>query len=163
MFLLSDCNTFQDSISDYYYTRMGHVFVGVLCALGLFLFTYKGYERRDEIASKLGCIFALGVAFFPTYGPDASRACNFLHRNSSPTTSTIHGFSATLLFLTFAYFSLVLFLSTVQNKSLKIGFLSLWAIIIQFYGYGLGFLKSLIFIQLIGKDPKKVFPELFFK
>ena len=61
------------------------------------------------------------------------------------------------------YFSLVLILSTVQNKSLKIGFLSLWAIIIQFYGYGLGFLKSLIFIQLIGKDPKKVFPELFFK
>ena len=119
MFLLSDCNTFQDSISDYYYTRMGHVLVGVLCAVGLFLFTYKGYEKRDEVASKLGCLFALGVAFFPTYGPDASRPCNFLHRNSSPTTSIIHGFSATLLFLTFAYFSLVLFVKTSGHPTRK--------------------------------------------
>jgi glycosyltransferase involved in cell wall biosynthesis len=60
------------------------------------------------------------------------------------------------------YFLLILILSTIQNKSLKIGFLSIWAIIIQFFAYGIGFLKSFFIIQLLGKDPRNVFPELFF-
>ena len=61
--IISNCNIIQDSISDYYFTKMGSVFVGTLYAVGLFLFSYKGYERKDSIASKLACLFALGVAF----------------------------------------------------------------------------------------------------
>lgn len=33
---------------------------------------------------------------------------------------------------------------------------------IQFYGYGTGYLKVYWQVQLLSKDPKKTFPELFF-
>ena len=32
----------ENSISSYYHTGMGDVFVGILFAMGLFLFSYKG-------------------------------------------------------------------------------------------------------------------------
>lgn len=108
-FVLGKCSSIQDSISDYYYTRVGNLLVGILCAIGLFLFSYKGYENRDKIASKLACLFALGIAFFPTYGPDPSSSCNILQRNSSPAVSMIHDVSAALFFLTLAYISLFQF------------------------------------------------------
>ncbi len=61
------------------------------------------------------------------------------------------------------YFMLILAVSSSQNKSLKIGFFSVLATFIQFYGYGNGFLKSYIQINLLNKNPEKIFPELFFK
>ena len=56
----------QPSISDYYYTIMGDVFVGSLCAMGVFLLSYRGYDKQDNIAGNLACVFAIGVALFPT-------------------------------------------------------------------------------------------------
>jgi hypothetical protein len=106
---ISTCNTIQPSISDFYYTRMGNFLVGSLCAVGLFLFSYKGYEKKDKIAGKLASLFAVCIAFFPTGGPDASSSCNFLHRNSDSWVSTIHDISAAAFFITLAYFSLFLF------------------------------------------------------
>ena len=35
----------QPSISEFYYTSMGDWLVGTLCAIGVFLFAYKGYAR----------------------------------------------------------------------------------------------------------------------
>lgn len=61
------------------------------------------------------------------------------------------------------YFITLFFTSLFSNKSLKIASLSLVAVCIQFYGYGIGFLKSFVLIQLFKKDPTVVFPELFFK
>lgn len=62
-----------------------------------------------------------------------------------------------------AYFIALFFTSLFRNKSLKIASLSLVAVCIQFYGYGIGFLKSFVWIQLFKKDPEETFPELFFK
>jgi hypothetical protein len=53
--------------------------------------------------------------------------------------------------------------STYQNKSLKIGYLSLIAVWKQFYGYGKGFLESFIKIIILKQKPQEAFPELFFK
>jgi hypothetical protein len=53
--------------------------------------------------------------------------------------------------------------STIQNKSLKIGYLSLIAVWKQFYGYGTGFLKSYIKVIILKQKPQEAFPELFFK
>ncbi len=36
----------QPSISEFYYTAMGDVLVGSLCAIGIFLIAYKGYARE---------------------------------------------------------------------------------------------------------------------
>jgi len=40
------------------------------------------------------------------------------------------------------YFFVIIIHSATQNKSLKIGFLTIWATLIQFAGYGSGFLKT---------------------
>jgi glycosyltransferase involved in cell wall biosynthesis len=68
-----------------------------------------------------------------------------------------------LLQLYFIYFLLVFLISTYQNKSLKIGYLSAVAVWKQFYGYGTGFLESFFKIILFKQNPQKAFPELFFK
>ena len=59
----------QSSISSYYHTPMRNVLVGTLCVIGFFLLSYRGYERKDDVAGNLACLFAVGVAFFPT-APD---------------------------------------------------------------------------------------------
>lgn len=53
--------------------------------------------------------------------------------------------------------------SLIKNKSLRIAFYTIIALFIQFFGYGLAFLKSTFFIRILKKDPKKKFPYLFFK
>ena len=60
------------------------------------------------------------------------------------------------------YFLLILVTATVQNKSFKIGFLSLIAVFKQFFGYGNGFLESYIKVILLKQKPEIAFPELFF-
>lgn len=65
----------EASISDFYYTKMGGVLVGTLCAVGIFLICYNGYpeERRrlwsDRTISLLAGVFAIGVALFPVHRP----------------------------------------------------------------------------------------------
>src|SRR6267378_5101412 len=56
----------QSSISGYYYTDMRNVFVGSLSAIGVFLMSCRGYDWKDERAGYLACVFAIGVALFPT-------------------------------------------------------------------------------------------------
>lgn len=68
-----------------------------------------------------------------------------------------------LLGLYILYFLLIFVSSAVSNKSLKIGALSLRATFIQFFGYGLGYLKSTYYINICRKNPRKIFPGLFFE
>lgn len=68
-----------------------------------------------------------------------------------------------LLKFYFGYFLVLFLVSTYQNKSLKIGYLSLIAVWKQFYGYGKGFLESFIKIIILKQKPQEAFPELFFK
>lgn len=67
-----------------------------------------------------------------------------------------------VLQLYFVYFLALFLVSTYQNKSFKIGFLSIKAVWKQFYGYGTGFLISFIKIIVLKQKPQKAFPELFF-
>lgn len=94
-FTLCDCVEIQPSISDYYGLRTRDPFVGILFTIAWFLFTYRGYERRDDIAGNLACFFALGVALFPNGGTDWEKA--------------VHFGAALALFLVLSYFSLFLF------------------------------------------------------
>jgi hypothetical protein len=100
----------QSSISSYYYTVMRDVFVGSLCAIGVFLLSYQGYEREDAIAGRLACLFALCTAFFPT-APDVNASAQQV------IIGTVHLVSAALFFLTLAFFALILFRKTDPNKT----------------------------------------------
>jgi glycosyltransferase involved in cell wall biosynthesis len=68
-----------------------------------------------------------------------------------------------LLKFYFGYFLALFLLSSIQNKSIKIGFLSIIAVWKQFYGYGTGFLESYIKVILLKQNPQEAFPGLFFK
>lgn len=103
------CREIQPSISDYYHTNMRDVFVGILCAVALFLFSYRGYNYQDNLAGNLACIFALCVAFFPTSATEPLAPCNNPAVFHNPLTVKIHRVSAGLFFAVLAYFSLFLF------------------------------------------------------
>lgn len=98
----------QSSISSYYHTGMGDVFVGSLCAIGLFLLSYRGYTE-DHIAGYLGSAFAIGTALFPP-APDGpvSTAVRLV--------GGLHIVSAAALFITLIYFSLFLFTKTYPGR-----------------------------------------------
>jgi len=55
----------ESSISAYYYTKVGNVFTGALCVIGIFLLAYRLTAWAiDNVATTLAGIAALGVAFF---------------------------------------------------------------------------------------------------
>ena len=65
--------------------------------------------------------------------------------------------------LYFLYFLTICILSSVQNKSLLIGLLTVVAVWKQFFGYGFGFMTSYFKIHFLKQQPQIAFPELFFK
>ena len=74
--------------------------------------------------------------------------------------SLIHWlFVAPLIF----YLIMIFLDSSFKNKSLYIGILSVFAVFIQFFGYGFAFIKSYWFTSVLNKEPQKQFPFLFFK
>ena len=106
--LIGGCDEIQSNLSTYYHTRMRNVYVGILCAIALFLFAYKGYDRIDSIAGNLACIFALLIAFFPTSVTEPLTPC-ILSPYENKISSSIHFFSAGGFFVILAYFSIFLF------------------------------------------------------
>lgn len=66
-------------------------------------------------------------------------------------------------FILIFYLFLILIDSTLKNKSLSIGILSVYATFIQFFGYGSAFLYSTFYIRILNKNPENCFPKLFFK
>jgi len=101
--------TILTSISIYYYTGMRNLFVGSLCAIAMFMLSTRGYDWKDEVAGILSAVFAIGVAFFPT-----SPEMGATHRQCI--IGTVHYIFAALLFLTLAYFCLVLFRMSAQDR-----------------------------------------------
>ncbi len=63
----------------------------------------------------------------------------------------------------FFYFLLIALDASIKNKSIYIGLLSIRAVIVQFSGYGYGFLISTIKTGILNRQPEKEFPKLFFK
>ncbi|MVO10481.1 glycosyltransferase [Flavobacterium sp. TP390] len=68
-----------------------------------------------------------------------------------------------LFYLYLAYFGMIFVSSLVQNKSVTIAVYSIIATAIQFYGYGIGYLKSFTNVFFLKKKPQEAHPELFFK
>ena len=61
------------------------------------------------------------------------------------------------------YYLSILLVSSIQNNSITIGFLSIIAVSKQFLGYGKGFLESYYKVIFLKQKPEIAFPELFFK
>src|SRR5262249_24797917 len=98
-------NQLEDSISDYYHTPMGNVFVGALCALAVFFASYNYKPLPDySLDNRLSWIAAgaaLGVALLPTTKSHPTQNDQVVGR--------VHLSLAGLLFFLLAVFALVLF------------------------------------------------------
>ena len=100
-------NELESSISAYYHTPMGSVFVGVLWALGVFFLSYNykplpGFNLDNNL-STLASVAAVCVAVFPTTS-DAS-----VSTRSEQNIAIVHMVSAGVLFTLLAVFALFLF------------------------------------------------------
>lgn len=63
------------------------------------------------------------------------------------------------------YFLYILILFTesfIKTKSIKIAFLTINAVLVQFFGYGAGFLRSYYLLNIRKHDPETAMPEMFF-
>jgi hypothetical protein len=107
MSLIFKGDIIQKTISQYYYTGMRDVLTGSLCAIALFMFYYRGYDKWDNRIGNLAGIFALAIAWFPTSPTE--------HQDII---GNIHLISASAFFILLAGFSLFRFTLTEKEKHL---------------------------------------------
>jgi hypothetical protein len=107
----SSCGWLPDSVSSYYYSPVRNIFVGALCALGLFLIAYVGADLGDRVITDLAGVFALTVAFFPTTpgtSSPPSATCETVAQVSArqQVIGDIHAVASVLFFLMLAWMAI---------------------------------------------------------
>jgi len=107
--LVGSCPTIKSSVSAYYYTVMGNYLTGTLCAVGLFLFTYRGGHRDEQILTNIAAVFAIITALFPTNSSNLADDCNFISKPDDPISNTVHYLAAAIFLVLLAYISLKIF------------------------------------------------------
>ena len=123
---------------------------------------YKKYPESLKLVHLLPMVFTLGVIFlvlllciglFFSFAPSLSSA-----------SKAIGIFLCICAIIPVLLYSLLILLdSTLQNKSIKIGFLSIRAAFVQLMGYGFGFLEAWWKRCIKGKDEFAAFEKNFYK
>jgi hypothetical protein len=120
LYIMNGCSI-QDSISQYYYTHMGSYLTGTLCAVGLFLFAYKGYRgENDGTFCNIAAAAAIGVAFIPMQldrEQVSNPECIVFFSEGHAWFRFMHFVSASLFFLTLAYISYFKFTKSDKPES----------------------------------------------
>ena len=111
-----DCgNPLLSSISAYYYTDVGTYFTGVLFAIALAMFTYKGEREIDKWLANIAAVMAVVVALFPSGidGPMAAALNNICLLDIAPNQllGIIHYIAGALLFVALIFFCFLFKLS----------------------------------------------------
>jgi hypothetical protein len=107
----------QDSMSAYYHAAvdgrsMRNWFVGILFAVGVFLYLYKGFSNKENYALNVAGVMAIGVAVFPMEWA-CGEACSRY---------SVHGVCAVLFFVSIAFVSVRCAadtLSLIQDEHLR--------------------------------------------
>lgn len=123
---------------------------------------YKKYPESLKLVHLLPMVFTVGVIFlvlllciglFFSFAPSLSSA-----------SKAIGIFLCICAIIPVLLYSLLILLdSTLQNKSIKIGFLSIRAAFVQLMGYGFGFLEAWWKRCIKGKDEFAAFEKNFYK
>ena len=148
----------QTSISGFYYTQMGDVLVGTMCAIGVFLLSYKGYRNRpheklsDLMTARIAGLSAIGIALFPV-GITAGKECGLCTETGFTFhPSLIHYVFAGIFFASLAVFSIVLFTRCDRTNSGKI----IWTRRNRFFvGCGLVIVMAIIALTIYFLQPDK--------
>jgi len=123
--VLRHCDSLQNSISHYFYTVTGSWLVGMLCAVAMFLISYKGYDKRDNITSSIAGFSAVLIAFFPTNMAKnvpveiERNECLLFSLKENAIRNVVHYVSAGIFFLSLAYMSYFLFTKTGSEPMTK--------------------------------------------
>lgn len=123
---------------------------------------YKKYPESLKLVHLLPMVFTVGVIFL------ALLLCIGLFFSFAPSLSSaskaIGIFLCICAIIPVLLYSLLILLdSTLQNKSIKIGFLSIRAAFVQLMGYGFGFLEAWWKRCVKGKDEFAAFEKNFYK
>lgn len=125
----------EPTISDFYHTTYRDIFVGTLCAIGVFLISYRGYRREegewiddDWLATAAG-IGAFGVALFPNEGGGDVVVSMTQSMIGTDFTPTLHYLSAFVFFGSLAAFCFVKFARTSRTGRRKIYIACGWGMI----------------------------------
>jgi len=116
--IFGGCTGPQRSISHNYHTHMGDVFVGMLCAIALFLFVYKGPEPIDGILGNVAGVLGIMVAIVPCKPHPGDPG--YLLRGIFPTDywlGNVHNIIAGIFLLVLAYFSIKLFTKSREGET----------------------------------------------
>jgi len=106
------CTDLQHAISQYYHTGMRDVFVGILWCMGIFFLSYRGYERKDDIAGDIAAVSIIGVSI----SPSVESAC---YQCQGFWVEYAHYTLAAIFFITLSIFCIHLFTKSDQPKPYK--------------------------------------------
>lgn len=122
---------------------------------------YKKYPESLKLVHLLPMVFTLGVLFLVTVFVLGLASVLFVPDHMTKAV----GFAlCELAPLPLVLYSLLLFIdSTVQNKSPRIGFISIGAAFVQLMGYGFGFLSAWWKRCVLGRDEFSAFNKTFYK
>ena len=103
--------SYEPSVSDYYYTQAGVLFTSVITLVGVFLISYRGYEKKDEklsdnVITWIGGILILIVAAVPTPYRGLLDACPTPICHQCDIWGAFHFGSASLFFIVMGYLSI---------------------------------------------------------
>ena len=136
---------------------------------------YKKYPESLKLVHMLPSIFTAGLALLAIlYLLGLVLTCigawsmySYPHSHSYAASMGLVGLGCTLQILALlplVFFSLLIFIdSSISNKSVKIGLLSVGAAFIQLSGYGSGFLRAWWKRCVMGKDMFSAFEKNFYK
>lgn len=103
----------QPSISHFYYTGMSVIFTGILFAFGLYLFSYRGYDKEegevisDNWATNLAGVLAILTALIPT--TCVRQGCTAPNGHNNEILGMIHAIFAGGFFIIMGWMSLYKF------------------------------------------------------
>jgi len=125
----------EPSLSDYFHTTLRDIFVGSLCAIGIFLISYKGYRREDgewfsdDWIATIAGFAAFGVALFPNESPTHVIATVSQEALGIAASPPFHYASALIFFICLAAFCFLKFPKTAKPVRRRIYFACGWIIV----------------------------------
>lgn len=125
----------EPSISDFYHTIYRDIFVGTMIAIGVFLFTYRGYRREpgewidDDWLATIAGIAAIGLAMFPNESPTKLMATLTQRMVGMEASPMFHYASALIFFACLAAFCLVKFARSAKPARRRIYRFCGWIIV----------------------------------
>ena len=125
----------EATISDFYHMIYRDIFVGCLCAIGVFLISYRGYRREpgevidDDWLATIAGIAAFGVAFFPNEAGGEVVVAVTQNHIGLGITPVIHYSFALVFFLCLATFCLYKFPKNAKPHRRRVYLTCGWVIV----------------------------------